>query len=112
MSFVASASDRTGKPTWWIDEFGPVPRWLGVCIVMLAPAVVIASKLFAPRFVVPAQFFGVALIAVSAAADSTRAPGASAVEFLIAVAAFLGSIATLAGLPLDHVQSAHIAPEG
>ena len=111
-SFVASASDRTGKPTWWIDSSGPLPRWLAASIALAGSIAVLAVKFWKPRFLVVTQLLAVVTLTANAIIDTSRAPGAATVEYLIAIAAFLGSIATLAGLPLNHVQSAHVAPEG
>jgi hypothetical protein len=65
-----------------------------------------------PKYVAITQFLAVILLAINAIVDTSRAPGAAAVEYLIALAALLGSISALAGLPLNHVQSADVAPEG
>ena len=111
-SFVANASDRTGKPTWWIDDAGPLLTWLAFLLGFIGPVAVLLIRFWEPRFVVVTQFVAVALLALNAVIDTSRAPGAATVEFLIALAAILGSISALAGLPLNHVQSADVAPEG
>ncbi len=111
-SFVANASDRTGKPTWWIDDTGPFPTWLAFLLGVIGPVGVLLIRFWEPRFVILAQFLAVALLALNAIIDTSRAPGAAAVEYLITLAALLGSISALAGLPLNHVQSADVAPKG
>lgn len=111
-SFVANASDRTGKPTWWIDDTGPFPTWLAFLLGVIGPVGVLLIRFWEPRFVILTQCLAVALLALNAIIDTSRAPGAAAVEYLITLAALLGSISALAGLPLNHVQSADVAPEG
>lgn len=111
-SFVANASDRTGKPTWWIDDSGPFPTWLAFLLGVIGPVGVLLIRFWEPRFVILTQFLAVALLALNAIIDTSRAPGAAAVEYLITLAALLGSISALAGLPLNHVESADVAPEG
>ena len=112
MAFVGSASDRTGKPTWWIGSGGGMNRWSTIVLAFIGPIAVLVARYWLPKFVVIAQFVAVALLAVNASVDFSRAPGAASVEYAIALAAFLGSVATLAGLPLNHVKSAHIPPLG
>ena len=112
MAFVGSASDRTGKPTWWIEPDSGLQRWTTIAIAFIGPVAVIAVRYWLPRFVLITQFIAVALLAINASVDFSRAPGAATVEYAITLAAFLGSVATLAGLPLNHVKSAHIPPLG
>lgn len=111
-SFVANASDRTGKPTWWIDTAGSLPLWIAFLLGVCGPVAVLFIRFWQPKYVVITQFLAVILLAINAIVDTSRAPGAAAVEYLIALAALLGSISALAGLPLNHVQSADVAPEG
>ena len=112
MAFVAAASDRTGKPTWWMDHDPGVRRWVALGIAFIGPVCVVLVRYRLPRFVVLSELVAVALLATSASIDFSQAPGAATAEYAIALAAFLGSVATLAGLPLNHVKSAHIPPIG
>ena len=112
MAFVGSASDRTGKPTWWIEGDGGPKRWFAVMIAFLGPLCVIIARFWVARFLVLAECIAVVLLAISASVDFSRAPGAATAEYAITLAAFLGSVATLAGLPLNHVKSAHVPPVG
>ncbi len=105
---VAAASSRTGKPTWWVDGIWGIPTLLTSTTPFLAPAIALAARRWLPTRLVFLQFIAVIWLFLIAVSDLDRAPGAAVVELTIAGAALLGVISTLAGLPLQHVKSAHI----
>lgn len=103
--FVSVASRRTGKPLWWVDNNGfanattPV---IGAAIVYLSMLVVFVIALRRAR-IAPAVSASVAVaLAASAALDLSASPGSASVVLGAAAAAFLASIAALAGRTVRH----------
>lgn len=96
MGFLASASTRTGKPLWWVNDGGGA-LWastLGVYATILA---VIALAFRHSRFAWPIAFVVAPAHAVSALSDIAGPTGSATGALLAAVAVFLATIASLAG---------------
>lgn len=96
MGFLASASTRTGKPLWWVNDGGGA-LWastLGVYVTILG---VIALAFRQSRFALPLGIVIALAHAVSALSDIAGPTGSATGALLAAVAVFLATIASLAG---------------
>jgi nitrate reductase gamma subunit len=96
---AAITSRAVGKPTWWLGpESNPAPALLWV-LPFVFPVAAILAVLRAPKW---AGFIGMgSALALGAIAvgDIELTPGVAIIEGVIAVAALLIAVASLAGKP-------------
>lgn len=95
---IAVTSRTVGKPPWWLGpSVDPAPLLLAAIplLLVVVPGVLFArSHAMAPRV---AMLSATALFIVGAV-DIFDTPGVAVVECAITVAAFLGSVSTIAGV--------------
>lgn len=98
--FTSVASRRTGKPLWWVDEqgfAGTTTPVLGAGLVYLSMLVVFVVALRHARHAPLLSLIVSVGLGGVAAADLGATPGSAAVSLATAGAAFVASLAALAG---------------
>lgn len=102
---VAASSRRVGKPVWWLGDGTPVSFSVLWVVPLIVPFLAVMTAHTAARLALAMSAVAAASVAAVAAGDLNGSPASSLVQFVLAGAGAVLTLAATAGLPTRRPKS-------
>lgn len=102
---LAASSRRIGKPVWWLGDGVPVSFSVFWLVPLIAPFLAVVTAHAAARLALAMSAVAAASVAAVALGDLNGSPASAIVQFVLAGAGAVLTIAAAAGLPTRRPMS-------